>query len=216
MESRCYSFPLQFRRIYEALVALNTSCAIVFLAFSLSRAYIPFAHLEVRVNQLLHIRQTDFVRGHFQFWIPALGLTFCTWLLFVFFLRGQRAERVLEVLVGMIAFFLLPIVWICADQSRVWLLLPPYGPVELVLAASVFLLTWYRNWSIPIWLGVLSATVHYIFWYWLFAGFNAPNWNAPGYGGPVGLLVGFISAVMWFLSQNGNSRSGISGAGATQ
>lgn len=196
------------RYIHEALFALNTACAIVLFVFSSStEAYTPFAHLEVRINHLLHVRQTDFIRGHFQFWIPALCLTFCFWLLLRVFSRAQLTNRLLRSLAGVAAFFLLPGVWICVDPQRGRLFVWPYeGPLELALVIFVILLVLYLNLSISIWVGLATAAIHYVFWYWLFNGFSIPNWSAPGYFGPIGLVVGFCSAIVWVLALRVSSR----------
>jgi hypothetical protein len=205
---------LGVRRIYllhahEALFALNTACAIVSFAFATSwEVYAPFARLEVRINHLLHIRQTDFIRGHFTFWIPALGLALCFWLVLRVASRAQLTRYLVRSVGGVAAFLLLPAVWICADPQRGRSLLSFYEvPPELAVVIVVFLLVLYRKWSISIWVGVAGAATHYIFWYWQVNGLRAPNWERPGYFGPLGPLVGSCSAIIWLLATRGSSRT---------
>jgi hypothetical protein len=192
--SRPYS-----RYVHEFLFALNTACAIVFFAFANSaEADAPFAHLEVRINHLLHIRQTDFIRGHFQFWIPALGLALFFLLLLRRFWRAELTNDLLRWVAGGAAFFLLPAVWICSDPHRGRLFMPPYeGPFELAVVITVFVLVLYRNWSVPVWASLTGAAMHYAFWYWLFNGLHVPNWSAPGYLGPAGPILAFCASVAW-------------------
>jgi hypothetical protein len=63
---------------------------------------------------------------------------------------------------------------------------------------------------IPIWVGVGCAIAHFVFWYWLEGcGFGVPNFDVPGYFGPVAPFVALSAAVVWFLAL----RSSSSGAG---
>jgi hypothetical protein len=188
--------------LHDALFAINTACAIVLLAFANSPLMsAPFGHLEVRINHILHIRQTDYIRGHFQFWIPALGLAFFFWVMLRIFARTQLTNRVLLYLAGAAAFFLLPVVWIYADLPRSWFFVPPYeGPLELAVAIILFLLFLYRNPHLSIWVGLGFAIAHYVFWSWLKGGgLGVPNWDAPGYFGPIGPVLGLSSAIVWLM-----------------
>jgi hypothetical protein len=191
----------------EVLFALNTACAIVFLAFATSEVYVPFAHLEVAVNHVLHIRQTDFIRGHFEFWIPALGLAGFFGLALRLSSRAQLKHRLLRSFAGASALFLPPAAWICADQHRSLLLASPYVPLELAVLTAIFLFVVFSKWSVSLFAGLACVTAHYVFWYWLFNGFHIPNWNAPGYFGPVGPSLALCASLIWVAYFTVNSRS---------
>jgi len=68
------------RVLSEILFSINTGFAAISILFSVSlSASLPFIHLEVFLNHLLGIRQTDFIRGYFTIWIPSLILAACIW-----------------------------------------------------------------------------------------------------------------------------------------
>jgi hypothetical protein len=198
------------RYIHEAVFALNTACAIVFLALASSeKASIPFLRLEIRINHFLRIRQTDFIRGHFAFWIPALGLALSFWVVLRIFSRAELTNRLLRLFAGAAAFFLLPAVWICADPHRGWLLWPPYGPLELAVVIIVFLLIFCGKWSVSLSVGLVGTATHYLFWYWLFNGLHVPSWDAAGYSGPGGIIIALGAAIAWVLASREDARVGL-------
>jgi hypothetical protein len=185
--------------VHGVLFALNTACAVVFFFFTnFPEASTPFGHLEVRINHLLRIRQTDFIRGHFQFWVPALALALCSWIAMRVSSWARPANSILRSFAGATAFFLLPTVWICADPHRRWLFVWPYEvSIELVAMIFAFFLFLCRSRSISIWLGFAVAATHYVFWYWLYGGLHVPNWSVPGYFGPAGLILALCTSLAW-------------------
>ena len=70
------------RGLAEILFCVNAGFAATSVMFCLSlSACLPFLHLEVYLNHLLGIRQTDFIRGYFAIWIPSLIVAACIWTL---------------------------------------------------------------------------------------------------------------------------------------
>lgn len=184
--------------LHEAMFALNTSCAIVSCTFAASEeVYNPFAHLEIRINHFLHIRQTDFIRGHFAFWIPALTLALCAELLLRVFSRARLTSFVLRPFAGATAFLLLPTVWIYADRLRGWPFVSLYEGLEVAIIIIVFLLICIRSPSVPGWVGPVAAVLHFFFWYLFLNGFRAPNWEKPGYLGPAGPFLTLCASLAW-------------------
>lgn len=53
-------------------------------------------------------------------------------------------------------------------------------------------------WAAARWVGISAFLAHSLFWYWFPSdGFHALEWGIPGYGGPVGLILGFCSVLVW-------------------
>jgi len=187
------------RFMHEGFFALNTSCATVLLAFANSPSVSnPFGHLEMRMNHLLGIRQTDYIRGHFEFWIPALALAFCVLVLLRLFSKAAVTKKILRYFAGVAALFFLPVVVNYVDQNRGWLLAPPYGTIsELVFAATVFFLFAYKKAPVPLSLSLAIVIAHYVFWYSFRGRLRIPNWDAPGCFGPLGPIIALGASVVW-------------------
>jgi hypothetical protein len=187
------------KEVHEALFALNTASSIVLFAFSASpETHVPFAHLEVLVNHLLGIRQTDFIAGHLAFWIPALILAASLWIALHAFSQTRFVNFVIKTLAGVFAFSLLPIVWVYVSSDRNRFFLWPYeGLLELATVIIVIVLVSDRKWSLAIWLGFSGTLLHYLFWYCLLNGFHTPNWERPGYYGPSGPIGALFASLAW-------------------
>jgi len=191
------------RVLVEVLFSINAGFAAMSVLFSASlSAALPFIHLEVYLNHLLGIRQTDYIRGYFTIWIPSLILAACIWSLLRFLARLRFAQWTLRYLAG-IAILLCPTaLWTCAYLRNGWSLLWPYKAVwgEAAFAMMCLFLFLKGPWATSRRIGVSAFLAHCIFWYWFTSGgFHSLNWGVPGYGGPVGMVLGMCSLLIWGL-----------------
>ena len=91
----------KIRVLAEALFSLNTALAGISLIFCVSQsASLAFIHLEVHLNHLLSIRQTDYIRGYFTVWIPSLVLAICLLSLLRFLSGLSLAKWIMRSLAG--------------------------------------------------------------------------------------------------------------------
>lgn len=194
----------KIRIFAEVLFSLNTAFAAMSLMFNASlSASRPFIHLEVDLNHLLAIRQTDYIRGYFTVWIPALVLAVCL-LTLLRLLSGLRLTRwTMQSLAGILILLSPTVVWTCGYelQSR-WSLQWPYkliwGEAALALICFCIFLKGPREASLKI--GLAGLFSHCLFWYWFEEnGFYSPfslHWG-PLYSGPFGMVLGFSALLVW-------------------
>lgn len=109
------------RFLLEVFFSIHIGYAGVSMVFcAIPSASIPFAHLEVYLNHLLHIRQTDYIRGYFEFWIPSLISALCIWSLFRLSRRLSFTKEILRSAAG-VAILLCPsAIWTCAYERNGW------------------------------------------------------------------------------------------------
>jgi chromate transport protein ChrA len=189
----------------EALFSLNTAFAGVSLIFSASlSASLPFIHLEVYLNQLLGIRQTDYIRGYFTFWIPSLVLAICLFTLLRFLSGLSLTTWIMQSVAGILILLSPAAVWTCGYEQNGWSLQWPYkliwGEAALAVICLCIFLKGPRETSLKS--GLLGLFAHYLFWYWFTGdGFRSPtlfHWG-PLYGGPFGMVLGICALLVWGL-----------------
>jgi hypothetical protein len=182
----------------EILFSLNVSFAIASVVeLEAHRVVAPFFWLEVATNKLLHVPQTDLVRGYialaFSSMVSALGV----WLVLRLSAASEITKTVLRSLVGVVVLFLPAGFWAYMYQRHGWPFGWPYrwAPMELVLAlvCAVFYLRGKLHY--PAWFGVLLLAAHYTYWFWIPGG----SYYACNYAGPMAPLLGFSSALAWAL-----------------
>jgi hypothetical protein len=197
------------RVLAEILFSINTAFAAMWILFSASlSASLPFIHLEVHLNHLLGIRQTDFIRGYFTIWIPSLILAACVWSLVRFLSRRRYSGWALQSLLGIIILLCPAAIWTCKYEQNGWSLQWPYKTVcgEALLATICFVLFLKGPSAMSRRVGVIAFLGHCIFWYWFTSdGFHSLNWEMPGYDGPVGMVSGFCALLIWGLYKYGFS-----------
>ena len=194
------------RILASALFSLNTTFAAVSLIFGASlSASLPFIHLEVYLNRLVGIRQTDYIRGYFTLWIPTLVLAVCL-LTLLRFLSGLSLTRwIMQRVAGMLILLSPTAVWAFgyAQQSR-WSLQWPYkiicGEAALALICFCIFLKGPREASLKI--GLSGLLGHHFFWYWFAGnGLHSPSalYSGPLYGHLFGMVLGFFALLVWGL-----------------
>jgi hypothetical protein len=193
------------RGLAETLFSINTGFAAISVLFcACFTTALPFLYLEVYLNHLLGIRQTDLIRGYFATWIPALILAVCIWTL-VRFLSRPRLPRWALPLSGVTILLCPAAIWTCMLEPNGWSLQWPYKTVwgETSLALICLLLFLKVSRTSSRWIGVSAFLGHCVFWYWFegdgFRSINSLNWEIPGYQGAAGMVLGFCSLLTWGL-----------------
>ena len=197
---------LRIRVLAEALFSLNTAFAAMSLTLCVSRsASLPFIHLEVYLNHLLGIRQTDYIRGYFTVWIPSLLLAICLLSLLRLLSRLSLTKWIMQFVAGILILLCPTAVWSCGYERNGWSLQWPYKIIwgEAALALICVCIFLKRSSEMSRKIGLSALLGHCIFWYWFMSdGFHLPNslnWGMPGYGGPFGMVVGICALVAWGL-----------------
>jgi hypothetical protein len=186
------------RYFHEALFSLSISFLAVSLIFLFApNLSIPFVHLEVSINRLLHIRQTDLIRGYLEYSISSAILAFCIGMLLRIFSRTRVTKEILRSASGIALLLAPPAFWFCHYQVVGWPFGWPYRWAPVELAVAVFCLTLYLlgKWPNPAWIGILLLAAHYNFWYWI----PSSNPARADYAGPIAPILGFCSAMAWGL-----------------
>jgi hypothetical protein len=191
------------RFLLEVFLSITIGYAGMSMVFcAIPSASIPFAHLEIYLNHLLHIRQTDYIRGYFEVWIPSLVSALCIWSLFRLFRHLSLTKEILRSAAG-VAILLCPsAIWTCGYERNGWSFQWPYKMVfgEATLALICLWVFLKTPWSVARWVGVSAFLAHSLFWYWFTSdGFQALEWGIPGYSGPAGMILGICSALVWGL-----------------
>ena len=195
------------RFLLEILFSINIAFAGMTLVFcAIPSASVPFAHLEVNINHVLGIRQTDFIRGYFEIWIPSLLLALGIWSVLRAFLRTSFTTELLKTVGGATIAICPSAIWTCAYERNGWSLAWPYKTVwgEALLALICVWLFVNLPWAAARWVGTVAIFAHCFFWYWFTGGGSYGfEWGIPGYGGPCGLVVGTSAMTVWGMYVRG-------------
>jgi hypothetical protein len=192
----------RLRFALEILFSINIAFAGITLLFGSNPTIsLLFAHLEVYINHLLGIRQTDFIRGYFECWIPSLLLALGIWIVLHVFQRTKITSELLKSVAAGAAIAICPsAIWIYAYERNGWSLDWPYKNIlgELLLALICIWLFVNLRWAAARWIGAVSIVGHCLFWYWFTGGrFYGFEWGIPGYTGPYGFIVGTSAMAVW-------------------
>jgi hypothetical protein len=127
--------------------------------------------MEMYINDLLHIRQTDFVRGYFAFFIPSIGFSLCLWALLRLSSGSKLAKVVLHSIAGPLILLAIPAYWqYLAWTSNLW---GWYGsrnwrygasPFEALVALAIALIYLRGKWPAPWWTLTPFLAMHFFFW----------------------------------------------------
>jgi hypothetical protein len=193
------------RVLWQVLFSINTGFAAVSTLFSSNlTASLPFIHLEVYLNHLLGIRQTDFIRGYFTIWIPGLIFAMCIWGLLQLLIRLRITQSLLRFAAGMIIVLCPAMFWTCLYERNGWSPQWPYKTIwgEATLATICLFVFLKGDWARSRRFGVLAFVGHCIFWYCFTVGLRPlrwVDWESPVYGGPFGMAFDFCSLLTWVL-----------------
>ena len=199
--ARRYRGP-RLRSIHEALFSVNTGLIVTQMAitaggWSLIR---PLITMEMYINYWLHIRQTDFVRGYFAFYVPATTITLCIWIALRLTSRSRLTDRLLYSMAGPLIVIAMPTYWhYMALKTNLW---GWYGsqswrfgasPFEAIFVLAVIFVYLYGKWPLPWWTLLPLLAMHFFFW-------AMPIHEIAVVGSPiVAPLVGFCASSVWIF-----------------
>jgi hypothetical protein len=186
------------RLFWEALFSLHVSLLAVSMALQVSGAsHSRWVQMEIQLNHLFHIRQTDLIRGYWMVWIPTAIAASVLWLLLRICSRSRTAQTFLGIPAGMITIIAPFIFWVLFFKERGWPLmwLGIGGVPEIFAILLLLFLSSSSKWRIPVWVGIASLAAHYLFWYF----FPSSNPEAVSYLGPPGPGLGFCAAMAQFV-----------------
>jgi hypothetical protein len=191
--------------IHEATFSLNLAFVVMGLVFvyASDAIILPLDQLEFSVNKVLHISQTDFLRGYCEFFLPGIVLALCIWSLLRLSSFAQLAREILRCVGGVTALVAVPAYWLCmtysASRRYGW---NPFHAVQLyeLMLVLVWASLYLRGkWPIPWWGPVVAVSLHYGFWLWQFWPLFLALFT--GYGGSAAVtpIVGFGASLAWVL-----------------
>jgi hypothetical protein len=193
--------PPRLRLAHEALFSMNLAMATMAatLLYADRSLISVLERLEISAHHLLHMRQTDFIEGRFEFFLPGMFLLICIWTLLEL-LPCSLSEVILSNVGGITALSVAPTWWLglmyAAEHRYGWN--PFYAPqmyeTLLVVLWAVVFLTGKPKQSVRFAAGILL--VHGCFWIWQFGPFHPTiflyNWQ-------IAPFIGFGSSFTWLL-----------------
>ena len=158
--------------------------------------------LQSWINRVLYLHQHSNVGGYAAFYLLALVEAIAIFVILQGLSFAPSARRVFLLSAGIVSLLALPIAWLhfihrypglqgsaaLPDLPRWWL----FAELLATVAGAVFFLR--RRPSLQGRLGVLSVTVHFVIWGWLFLG-GPYFWLAPAK--LVIPITGFCSCLVW-------------------
>jgi hypothetical protein len=195
-----------FQFIYEDMLSLNLGLTLVAFLFLFNPRPVTslLFRMDVAISRYLHILNTAevpkdyFTSGYFAFFLPALGLALCFWILLRLFSRQQISREIPNTLGGIVALAASPIYWLLASYVaglrygwNPFRAIQVYELIAILICLSISL-RWQRT---PLWISILVVLLHYAFWFQQFGTYHVLRGNA----GPIVLLpiVGLASALAW-------------------
>jgi hypothetical protein len=177
--------------LHELLFALNIAFLATSIAFSSPGLARPFFGLEVSINHILHIRQTDFIRGYFGFGIAAVLCACAIWLLLTAFQNTATEKFVLKYVAGLAALIAPPLFFLFLNHRTVgWQLGWESAEISLMLAAAWLYIRRVLKGTLVM---ITILAIHNLFWFWQFG----PHFSTFNYTGPLAPATCFCSAVAW-------------------
>lgn len=193
--------PPRLRLTHEALFSMNLAMATMAatLLYADRSVISVLEGLEISAHHLLHMRQTDFIEGHFEFFLPGMLLLVCIWILLELVPRSLN-ELILKNVAGIAALSVVPIWWLgltyAAEHRYGWN--PFYAPqiyeTILVVVWAVIFLAGEPKQSVRFAAGILLA--HGCFWIWQFGPYHPTIFL---YDWQIGPFMGFGSSFTWLL-----------------
>jgi hypothetical protein len=196
--------------VHEGMFALNLAFATMAMIFLYSHTLTAqLFRMDASINIFLHLPQTDLVLGYWALFLPGTALAICIWLLLSWSSHSPVTHELLRSVGGVAAFTALPIYWLFAryESSRRYGLsllnsIQLYEVIFVLLLLGLYLYLG-RNWSVPVWASAGLILLHFGFWFWQFGTLYVFSANAT----PIAFLpiIGFLSAVVWFLYNRARS-----------
>jgi len=186
------------RNAFEMLFSLHLAFLLASLIFIADTSVLAlFSRMEYRMNKLLHIEQTDFVRGYFAIWIASLIAAILIWALLRLCRRSHATGDLLSPLAGILTILGPPVFWAFIYEQTFWPVSWPYewAPFELAAAVGCTVVLLSGRLRVPTWAPIVGLAAHFLYWY-LIPGSRS---DRPNYMGPSGPLLGFLAGAAWII-----------------
>jgi hypothetical protein len=198
---------LRIQYVHEAASATNLAFSLVafLFLFDFRPATSALFRMNVAIYRRLHllpdlkVPKDSYTGEYFAFFVPALVLAFCLWLLLRLCCRVEFIREFLRSVAGIAALVAPPVWWLCftygANRRYGW---TPFAATqfhEVVLVLALAMLYLYRNWPSSEWAAIAVLVLHYGFWFWQFG----PHFFFMGYGGPIAPAAGLCAGLAWLL-----------------
>jgi len=187
--------------IHEGVFSINLAYTVVALTFLHGPSALTerLARMEMLINEFLNIRQTDFIAGYWEFYLPVAVLALCLWFPMYLSSNSRLTRKILRSLAGMSAICGIPIIWLSAtyltDRKYGWSPLRAIQVYELILIFFCLILYLWGKWRVPRWCGVFILLFHCGFWFYQFG--LRPRFST--YSGPNAPIMGLIAVLTWAL-----------------
>ena len=190
----------QVMYVHEAFLAINIGLAITAITFAMKISLLvtPLIKMEIYLNHMLHIKQWDFIRGYFAFYLPALIISALIWSLLRLSSRAKLTDQFLFWIAGPLILLAMPSYWLYLATkysywglygSEIWRL--GLSPFEPIVATTIIFAYLFLRQKISLWPLVPLFALHFLFW-------TMPI-HAVSFG-PLGLvapIAGFGASVAW-------------------
>lgn len=157
--------------------------------------------MEISIHHFLHMRQTDFIVGNIEFYLPGFVAALCIWGFLRLWSGTSLVRWILRSAAGIAALALAPTWWLCLMYSYVEAAARRY-PLqtgqfyELILVLVCAFLYLGGRWLVPGWVGPLVVLAHGGFWIWQFRPYNYwaffLKWE-------VSPFMGLCASLIWLL-----------------
>jgi hypothetical protein len=198
---------LRIQYAHEAASSINLSFALLAFVFLMDPTAVTWGlfrmdgaicrHLGLLPD--LKVPKDSFTEGYFAFFLPAIALAACSWVLLRLLARAGIERQLPRSVAGLAALAAAPTWWLCATYAASrrygWSPFAAIQSYEVVLVLVFATLYLSGKWSVPEWAVLVALMLHYGFWFWQFG----RHLFFMGYGGPVAPTVGLCAGVTWVL-----------------
>lgn len=194
--------------LHEAALSVNLAFALVAFAFLLDPRPVTSAlfRMDRAIYRHLHllppgvrVMKDTYTGGYFAFFIPAIALAVCSWLLLRTLSRTGLIRELLRSVAGIAALAMPPTWWLfdayAAERRYGWTPLAASQFYEVLLVLALATLYLFRNRPNSEWAVITVVVLHYGFWFWQ----SGPHPFFMGYGGPVAPATGLCAGLAWVL-----------------
>ncbi|MGA8872803.1 MAG: hypothetical protein WB460_16775 [Candidatus Acidiferrales bacterium] len=189
------------RHIHEVLFSINIGLAIMaaVILYAPRSFILPVTQTEVVINKALNLRQTDFTKGYWGFFVPVAALALCSFFLVRLSSRTRYARGTLRSAGGIIALALAPAWWLGlmydAEHRYGWNIFRAFQFYEAVLIVVCAILYLRGERQVASWASIGIFLAHGVFWIWQFGPYSFSTYLS----WQIAPFIGLCSILGWLL-----------------